>query len=100
MSNRKELVSAWGKYREYLEVDSDNPNKWIHHIVQDCEPIVERAKMLSELEPGKDFRHVMVVPQFILNQAYREGWFNDKAKWKQVINDPDNAAFRTWKGRV
>ena len=100
MGNDKVLLSAWGKYREYLEVDSENPEKWIFHTVQDCEPIVERAKMLSELEPGKDFRHVMCVPQFLLDRAHREGWYHDKQKWKDVINDPQYKAFRTWPGRV
>lgn len=100
MSNRKELMSAWGKYRQYLEVDSDNSDKWIFHTVQDCEPIIERAKMLSELEPGKDFRHVACVPINVIERAHREGWYHDKAKWKAWMNDPDNKAFRTWPGHV
>jgi hypothetical protein len=67
---------------------------------QDTTHIVEAAKILADQPPGKDFRHVGFIPEAVMNQAFTEGWFGDKAKWKAWFNDPDNVAYRTWKGRL
>lgn len=67
---------------------------------EDVEPLIEAAKILVEETPGKDFRHVAFIPDTVLNQAYIEGWFHDKKAWKKWANDPANACFRTWKGRL
>lgn len=100
MSSRDILLSAVGNFREVAVFDESRPQDLLIKTFEDCEPIIERAKMLSELEPGKDFRHVAVIPKHVLDQAAREGWFNDKAKWKAWANDANNRAFRTWPGRL
>ena len=67
---------------------------------QDVSHVAEAAKILSEEAPGKDFRLAAVIPQIVLDQALLEGWFHDKAKWKEWANDPANRDFRVWKGRL
>ncbi len=98
MTTRKLLLSAFGNFREVAIFDDEQG--MITKTLEDCEPIIERAKILSELEPGKEFRHAAIIPQQVLDQAAREGWYNDKAKWKAWANNPDNKAFRTWPGRL
>lgn len=100
MSSRKQLLNAYGNFREVQVIDWERPNDLLIKTFEDCEPIIERAKMLSEMEPGKEFRHAAIIPKHVLDKAMREGWFNDKAKWKQWANDPDNRAFRTWPGQL
>jgi hypothetical protein len=34
----------------------------------------------------------------VAEKAIRENW--DDSDWKKWLNDPDNAAFRIWPGRV
>ena len=67
---------------------------------QDVEPILDAAKLLADEAPGKDFRHAAFIPDVVLEQALREGWFHDPAAWKRWANDPANARFRTWAGRL
>jgi hypothetical protein len=67
---------------------------------QDVEPILDAAKILADEPPGKDFRHAAFIPDVVLEQAFREGWFHDAAAWKRWANDPANARFRTWAGRL
>ena len=67
---------------------------------QDVEPIVEAARILADEVPDKDFRHAAFIPDIVLDQAMREGWFHDKSAWKRWANDPANARFRTWQGRL
>lgn len=100
MNNRKRLLSAFGDFKQIVHVDQENPGDLIIESIQDCEPIIEAAKILSEQTPGDTFRHAAFIPQFMWNQAVQEGWLHDKAKWKRVLNDPDNRAFRTWPGRL
>jgi len=100
MSNRKEILSAYAGWREYMEVDSDDPRKMVIHTEEQCEPIVETAKALSDLRPGDFMRHAAIIPKHVLDRSYREGWFNDKEKWKQWANDPDNRKFRVWAGQL
>ena len=67
---------------------------------QDVEHILEAARILADQPPGKDFRHAAFIPDAVMNQAFTEGWFHDAAAWKRWANDPANAAFRTWAGRL
>jgi hypothetical protein len=99
MSN-KHLIEAVPGRVEIQHVDTENEDDLIVETKWDVEPIVERAKMLSEQTPGETFRHVGTIPPHVLRQAYREGWIHDQKKWKQWLNDPDNAAFRTWPGQI
>lgn len=43
--------------------------------------------------------HVAEIPAFIYEQAVQEGWDTPEG-WKRWLNDPANACFRTWRGRV
>lgn len=100
MGNARRLLTARGNYREYMHFDPDQPGAFIIETVQDCEAVVDKCKVLSDTVPGKDFRHAACVPDFVFAQAMREGWLNDEKKWKAWANNPDNVAFRTWKGRL
>lgn len=100
MSSRQVLLSAVGGFREIQVIDEERPNDLLIKTLEDCEPIIERAKMLSEMSPGKEFRHAALIPKHVMDQAYREGWFNDKKRWKQWANDANNRAFRTWPGQL
>ena len=67
---------------------------------QDVAPLLAAARLVAEQPPGRDFRHAAFIPESELNRAFAEGWFHDAKAWKRWANDPANAAFRTWKGRL
>ena len=75
-------------------------DKFVYHTKQDVRPIIEHCKVLSEQTPGKEMRHVAEIPMVIYQQAMREGWIKDKAKFKRWLNDPENRFFRTTGGKV
>ena len=69
--------------------------------IENHDHTIESAKALREHVTRKDmFRHVARVPMIVYEQAVREGWADDQDKWRLWLNDPDNAAFRVWEGRV
>jgi len=100
MGNREILLEALPGWREIAVFDELRPNDFIIKTLEYCEPFIERAKMLSELNPGEDFRHVAVIPQSVLDRSHREGWFNDREKWSEWANDSANSKLRTWPGRI
>ena len=91
-----ELVPAGRRKTLYHEEDG----RTFVETRQDVEPIVAAAGLVADAAPGADFRHAAFIPEAVLNQAFIEGWFHDPAAWKRWANDPANAMFRTWRGRL
>jgi hypothetical protein len=97
IANDKRLLSKEGRVTQYAHLDGDD----LHiETIEDCQPLVDAAKILADKTPGKDFRLAAIVPGEVFNQAFREGWLHDKAQWKKWMNDPDNKRFRVWGGRM
>ena len=92
-----------------LDLMPDTRRKIIYHeedgktyveTKQEVSHIIAAAKIMADEKPGKDFRHVAYVPDEVINQSMLDGWFHDPVAWKKWLNDPQNEALRTWKGRV
>ena len=81
---------------EFITQDDKN----IYHTQQNVQPVIDQVKVFSDNTPGKTFRHAAEIPMVIWTKALREGWHNDKTAWKKWLNDPDNKAFRVWKGNI
>ena len=90
--------------------DDIAPKKVIYHEIedgivaietrQDVQGLIDLAKNMEDIPPDREFRHVGFIPDYVLNEAMRDGWVNDRKKIKQWLNDPDNRKFRTWKGTL
>jgi hypothetical protein len=98
MSNKKLLDLNEKELRRVIIHKEDGVSRV--ETQQDVTPIIAAAKAMSEVTPGKDMRHAAFIPKTVLDQAFNEGWFHDKKAWKRWANDPANACFRTWPGRL
>lgn len=96
----KRLIHAYKGVKEYQHVDPMRPDDLIIETVQDCQPILDYTKELREGPVGKEWRHVACIPNYFIDQAYKEGWLEDEAKWHAWLNDPSNKMFRTWPGHI
>ena len=77
----------------------------VKSVKQDVRPILKHVEKIRDQTPSKEFRHCASVPYYIYNEwlikMRREGYNNIPKSWiKEWCNDPDNAAFRTWPGRL
>jgi hypothetical protein len=92
--------SSWGgAVRRTIHVDPDNP----YRFTQECSLVypdnfAQVNRELGEQQTGSTKLIARGVPFFVWEQSEREGW--DEARWAQWLNDPDNAHFRVWRGRV
>lgn len=91
--------SAGGTVRRELHVDADNPYRFVQKTTLAYDDGFEqRNRDLEEHQKGDMKLIARGVPLFVYEQSVREGW--DDKRWAQWLNDPDNAAFRVWRGRV
>lgn len=101
MTNRIRLLSNRGGMKTFIE---DNPHDEANPIVHehcDVSGVLAEAKIMrDDLPAGKDWRAVAVIPQFQVNKMLRDGSIHDPAALRKWANDPDNAYFRLWRGRV
>lgn len=76
---------------------------------QDCTPIAERAKAIhnSGYEgPSKDMKWAGSVPDVLIEKYCNTAgitlheFSRSQEHKKRLLTDPDNAAFRIWKGAV
>lgn len=76
--------------------------------VQDCTPILERAKaMHNEGKYGSsEMRLAMTIPDVIIEKYCNERgvsfheFMTNKAHIRYMLNDPDLSFLRVWKGKV
>lgn len=80
-------------------VDSETPNILRVDTELDLEPILESVKRDQELHPVRSMNKLVArVPMTVYELSLVEQW--DESDWKKWLNNPDNAAFRVWRGRV
>jgi|SRR6187200_2366750 hypothetical protein len=80
--------------------DSDNPDEYTVYTEQDLTQAIENNKIMRELHPRRSTNKLLArgVPISVAEKAMREQW--DDRDWARWLDDPDNAAFRVWQGRV
>lgn len=75
---------------------------------QDCTPIAEYAKALHNagLHGSADMKLAAKIPDVVVekymndNGVTFEQVMSDPIHFKRICNNPDNAAFRIWKGAI
>ena len=89
-----------------LLIDSDGTSATIFHKLEDDKYVIQNVhddsaprallKALNEadLNRRKDgLRMERVIPQHVLDRAFSEGWFNDKAAWKRWANSEEGRLY-------
>jgi hypothetical protein len=103
LSSQKVIYANDGTVARVLHADDRDPwGDFTIETVEDVEPLLDDVKVLREnhKEHGGDMKHVARVPVHIVERAMREGWFHDQKAWARFLDDPDNAGFRVWRGRL
>lgn len=79
--------------------DSETPGVLKVYTEVEMDGVLEGIKRDRELQSTKSTNKLVArVPMTIMEQSIHEQW--DESDWKKWLNDPDNAAFRIWQGRV
>lgn len=80
--------------------EDDDPLTVHVYTEMDLTQAVENNKILRELHPRRSTNKLVArgVPLTVAEKAMREQW--DEKDWAKWLDDPDNAAFRVWRGRV
>lgn len=84
----------------------ESEDRLIVERVQDVEPYLDQAKVESETPQRGELRKAGIIPFVVLEQWLRihgisfSEFMRDRGLCKRLLNDPDLAKFRVWKGRV
>ena len=94
MTSKKGLLSADPLARRVTIFHAEDGKHYLE-TRQDAEPLVEAAKVLAEVPPDPDtgWRFIGVIPDTTWDEAVRDGWLHDKAKWRAWFRDRDNRQF-------
>lgn len=76
--------------------------------IQDCTPIVEKAKALHNagIHGSSEMRHAASIPMVIIekylndNNILLSDFMNNKDHQRRLLNDPALSFFRIWKGAI
>jgi hypothetical protein len=79
-------------------VDDETPDKLVVNTELNLGRLLENNAALEEAQRGRGDKLVARAPLTVYERSIHEGW--DDNDWKRWLNDPDNRAFRVWKGRV
>jgi hypothetical protein len=100
---RRVLYDSQGSITSEVFADE---GKTVIRSTEDVTELLKQAKLEREaFEAGpragaRDFVPAAKIPQSVVDQAIREGWFNDRKRWKAWLNDAQNRDFRIYGGRV
>ena len=100
MAERKVVYRDDGAVKRTMIWDDNDPDTVHVHTEQDLEQALKNNAIMRDLHPRRSTNKLLArgVPVSVYEKSVLEDW--DSKKWAQWLNDPDNAAFRVWKGRV
>lgn len=80
--------------------DDDRPGIIRVYTEADMTELVDNNRRLEEVLAGSKSTNKLVarVPMTVYEKSILEDW--DESDWTKWLNDPDNQAFRVWRGRV
>lgn len=91
-----------GFTRGTIHADTSDPDKFTVQTTQELDHIIDFCRQKQEatrFDRNDGMVHVAEIPLAIYEQAVMEGWDTPDG-WREWANRPENAIFRTWKGRV
>jgi hypothetical protein len=97
---RKIVYVDDGTVKRTMVWEDDDPLTIRVYTEQDLTQAIENNKILRELHPRRSTNKLVArgVPISVAEKAMLEQW--DEQDWARWLDDPDNAAFRVWQGRV
>ena len=97
---RKIVYRDDGTVKRTMVWEDDDPSTIHIYTEQDLTQAIENNKILRELHPRRSTNKLVArgVPISVAEKAMLEQW--DEQDWARWLDDPDNAAFRVWQGRV
>ncbi len=84
----EKLLLDKDKYSAQVLHDTGDGKLHVENLF-DCAPAVQAAKEARDAErnPKSSFKHIAEVPMWLVHRSIVEGWYNDKKKWRQIINE-------------
>lgn len=99
--SKKALLSIAPERNSYAIYHEEDGKHYVERR-QDVSKLIEAAKVLADVppDPSDGWRFMCVIPDTVLEEAMRDGWLEDKARWRKWMNDSDNRDFNGGRSHV
>lgn len=83
-----------GRVREWFMYDSETGRAAIQ-TEHDSAEAQRLASILTDQQTAEadGMRAERIIPSYVLDRAFAEGWFNDKAAWRRWANSSEGRVF-------
>ena len=100
MAEVKRVYRDSGGVRRTSITEDEYPDRLVVHTEMDMGRIIENNQIMRELHPRRSTNKLLArgVPLTVVEKSMREQW--DDRDWAKWLDNPDNAVFRIWQGRV
>lgn len=61
---------------------------------------IEHMQESLKKDTGIGWRHYCTIPNWVMDRAYREGWYNDMDRLQRWMDAPENRMWKTYKKRL
>lgn len=101
-----QILDVRGNIIKTIHRDAHDPGRSVEVMTEDIDPYLRLAErqrqMRGETMAGHEEGMVLAgyIPRAVAERMMRDGSFADEAATKRWLNDPQNACFRVWKGKV
>ena len=84
----EKILLESNKYDAQILHDTDDGKLHVENLF-DCSPAVVAAKEARDAERNmkSSFKHIAEVPMWLVHLSIKEGWYHDKKKWRQIIDE-------------
>lgn len=99
------LVRDRGHKRVWMRYDLGTDNIEIMEEWLNTFPLKQAEQERELYERGanrmiSDSKPLAVIPQSVVAQSLKEGWYHDDERWRRWMNDGDNSRLRITRGNV
>lgn len=95
------ILDARGAVLKTVHTDAHDPDRQVEVMTVDLDPFLRHVEFQREHHRDVDgMKLAAYIPPDVVERMMRDGSFNDEAALRKWANDPQNACFRVWKGRI
>ena len=82
------LLLESNKYDAQILHDTGDGKLHVENVF-DCEPAVQLAQEARDAgrNPNSNMKHIGEVPMWLVHVSIRDGWYHDKKKWRQILDE-------------
>ena len=88
LSTLSKFILDWAKHDAQILHDTGDGKFHVENKF-DCQPAIDAARLARDTghNSKSGMKHIAEVPMWLIHISIREGWYNDKKKWRKIFDE-------------